>query len=201
MMDTVDSIYEKYLNKLGVMFLLFTLFSCQTQKEPVMECMIDSFISLYEVDSTRVDLIAYEYQSVSDSLITFGIYTEAKGGNNKHPESLHFIDDYFYYSKYKGFRVYLKRNYHVGGRTWDSSKVNKKKYLSNNLKWKKMKSEYDSVFPSISDITELIGVEYDIKNKKINNVLEVMGYEKFSVNDSCPYIVVDKESRVNDFYP
>lgn len=190
----------KYLSKFIIIMLLLSFFSCQKQKEPVMECMIDSFISLYEVDSTKVDLIAFENQSASDSLITFGIYTESKGGNNKHPENLHFTDDYFYYSKYKGFRVYLKRNYHVGGRTWDASKVSSKKYLSNNLAWKKMKSEYDSVFPSISDIFESISVEYDIKNNKINRVIQVMGYEKFIVNDSCPYIIVDRESRINDFY-
>ncbi len=187
--------------KLFLLLSLLLLTSCNNkEKEPVMECMIDSFISLYDVNPEKVDLILNENQSISDSLITFGINSTSRNPSNNHPEQFHSED--FYYSEYRGFRIYLKRNYHVGGRTWDASKVSSKKYLSNNLKWKKMKFEIDtteSITP-VSDIFESISVEYDIKNNKINKVIQVMGYEKFIVNDSCPYIIVDRESRINDFY-
>ncbi len=153
----------KYLSKFIIIMLLLSFFSCQKQKEPVMECILDQFIEISEIKSDHYIAIEHINGMINGYKKNELLITIQSIEDNFH--STYYYNN-LYVTSYKGFTLYASFDFLKKGNVNPNVSV-----IPNKLEWKEVKIEKkaivnpDAIEP-FYDFKE-IQIIYNYKTKKI----------------------------------
>lgn len=172
------TIKQKFI-KINLIIFIFIFSSCSKANDSLFECLLNSFIDYYEVDSDKYVVYVSETQGwTEDSSIL--IFRKEKESDFKI-----FSDEKIKMTFFKGIKVYRLIS------SFDSIPILKDNIVSDNLIWQSTEKKYiksnesnESDIPIIYDPPE-VQLIYNYKTKAINSEFNAKKDFKKAVISDC----------------
>jgi len=162
----MDLLKRQLYQKIKIISILFLLMACNEkvaeQKEPVLECLLEKFISTFNLNPNDIIYVS-DYQGWSENTSNILFNVESKDN------SIDLSTSNTLYAKIDNYDVYLVLG-NLEKKPVDSSKI-----ISNNIKWQKIESAKNN--NHIPNENPVDGIElqlvYNSSKKVIEKILKV----------------------------